>query len=405
MQTVVSESIGRNPVVIEIARELSLDLATFSNAEGLRRQLAGRTRRMILLLAEQDICDATVESLFESAEPSSCGLIVCADRAALRESDRAGAAERIAAWSNTEWMSVDPDLTSLGGAARRCRRRLLRLGKSELEQALIGRELFLQYQPKVEHGEGDEWTTREAEALIRWRHPEHGLLGPLEFLPEAEAFDLIGPLSEFVLRETASQMCRWRERGFDLNGCINLASSQLNKPDLAATYQKIVEDQGLECSHFTFEVTERDVAASEAPHLKVLNELRARGFRVSLDDFGVAVASLGTFEQLPFDEIKIHGSALQRAQRNPVAMSVLAAVTGLAHKLGISVCAEGVEDEETYEFLRTIGCDKMQGYMISEAVMPEIIRRVYNAELGPAISPAQSQSQSSRGADTCTTGR
>ncbi len=387
MLTVVTESLGRSPALNEIARELSLTLSTFSNAATLRRQLGGKVRR-IVLLAEQDINDAMVESLFSSAEPASCGIVICAEQQTLRGSDRDGAAQRIASWQNAEWISPEPDASELGSAARKCRRRLLRLGKSELENALVRRELFLQYQPKVERSKGDEWTTREAEALIRWRHPQHGLLGPLEFLPEAEAFDLIGTISEFVLRETAAQLCRWRERGFELNACINLASSQLKNAGLADGYQKIVEDQGLECSHFTFEVTERDVAASEAPHLSVLNDLRARGFRVSLDDFGVAVASLGTFEQLPFDEIKIHGSALQRAQTNPVAMSVLAAVTGLAHKLGISVCAEGVEDEKTYEFLRTIGCDKMQGYMISEAVMPDIIRRVYSAELGPASSAA-----------------
>ena len=98
-----------------------------------------------------------------------------------------------------------------------------------------------------------------------------------------------------------------------------------------------------------------------------------------LDDFRVAATSLGTFEQLPLDEIKIHASALRRAQQDRVALTVLAAVTGLAHNLGITVCAEGVENEQTYQFLRQIECDKMQGFLISEAVLPNIIRRVYSA--------------------------
>ncbi len=105
-----------------------------------------------------------------------------------------------------------------------------------------------------------------------------------------------------------------------------------------------------------------------------------KGFRISLDAFGAAASSLSTFEQLPFDEIKIHASLLARARSNPVTMQVLAAVTGVAHNLGISVCAEGVEDQETFEFLKTIECDKMQGFLISEAVMPDIIRRVYSAK-------------------------
>ncbi len=262
---------------------------------------------------------------------------------------------------------------------------MLKLGKDELEAALMRREFVLQYQPKVERGDGAEWKTREVEALIRWRHPKHGLLGPLDFLPEAEAFELITPISEFVLYEAGAQLKRWAAQGLELNVCINLSSSQLNSSGLAHTYQRIAKKQGLACSRFTFEVTEQDVANSNAPHLLVLSEMRELGFRISLDDFGAAMSSLGTFEQLPFDEIKIHASALKRARQNPVNLKVLAAVIGLAHNLGISVCAEGVEDQETYEFLETIQCDKMQGYLISEAVMPDIIRRVYSATPGSPV--------------------
>jgi EAL domain-containing protein (putative c-di-GMP-specific phosphodiesterase class I) len=180
-----------------------------------------------------------------------------------------------------------------------------------------------------------------------------------------------------VLHETAKQLAHWREHGLQLNACINLASSLLTRPELPDCYAGIVGKLGLECASFTFEIAEQDIVNSEAPHLRVLKRLRERGLRISLDDFGVAASSLASFEQLPFDEIKIHAAALARAIESPVARKVLAAVTGLAHKLGIAVCAEGVEDHETLEFLKTIECDKMQGFLISEAVMPDIIRRVY----------------------------
>ena len=117
--------------------------------------------------------------------------------------------------------------------------------------------------------------------------------------------------------------------------------------------------------------------------------MRDKGFRICLDDFRVAASSLGTFEQLPFDEIKIHASALRQAQKDRVSLTVLAAVTGLAHNLGMSVCAEGVEDQETFEFLKTIECDKMQGFLISEAVIPSIIRRVYSAKEDEAADDAE----------------
>jgi EAL domain-containing protein (putative c-di-GMP-specific phosphodiesterase class I) len=379
MLMIVSESLGKTRPLIEVARELSLNLSYFGSAATLDQLMAGQSRRFVLL-SEEDISKDMLASLDDAAVHARFGLIICADPEALRSSNRAELLQRLADFANVEWLSPEHDVDSLSNAARKCRRRMLTLAKDELELAILKRQFVIQYQPKVERNAGTEWLTREAEALIRWNHPEHGLLGPLEFLPEAEAFDLIGPISEYVLYEAATQLIRWREQGLSLNSCINLATSQLNNPDLPASYERIVRELNLECESFTFEIAEQDVASSEAPHLRVLNELRERGFRISLDDFGVATASLGTFEQLPFDEIKIHASALARARKNPIALKVLAAVTGLAHNLGISVCAEGVEDQETFEFLQSIECDKMQGFLVSEAVMPDIIRRVYSAK-------------------------
>ena len=204
-------------------------------------------------------------------------------------------------------------------------------------------------------------------------------MGPLEFLPEAEEFDFMGRISEWVLREAARQQVTWRSHGIELSSCINLASSQLSNPGIAGTYRDIVREAGLEPGSFTFEVIEQDLTNPSAPHLATIKSLRNHGFRICLDDFRVAAASLATFERLPFDEIKLHAAALRKAQRDRVSMSVLAAVTGLAHNLGMSVCVAGVEDEETFEFLKTLECDKMQGFLISEAVLPNIIRRAYSA--------------------------
>ena len=377
MLFVVSESLARTQTVTQVARELSLNLSGFSNAAALRKLMGGHSRR-IVLLAEEDVTDEAILALESAQGAAQFGLIICADREALRLSSRATLLDHVADFTNVEWLSRDHNVDSLGYAARESRRRMLRISRKELEEAIINREFIIMYQPKVERNAGTEWLTREAESLLRWRHPQHGLLGPLEFLPEVEEFKLIGPVSEFVLHESAHQLSRWHEQGLQLNSCINLATSLLIDPELPDAYSRIVSKYGLECGSFTFEVTEQDVMNSDAPHLRVLSRLRDRGFRLSLDDFGVAASSLSTFEQFPFDEIKVHAAALSRAQASPIARQVLAAVTGLAHNLGISVCAEGVEDEGMFEFLKTIECDKMQGFLISEAVLPEIIRRVYS---------------------------
>lgn len=376
MLFIVSESLGRAPTTISVARELSLSLNIYRGTAELGQLMDGHSRRLIVL-AESDLNDATLSSLHAVEDVVQFGIIICADRESLRLSSKAVLLDNLAEFANVEWLAPEHDVDELSHAARECRRRLLRISRKELEDALVNNEFLINYQPKVERSTGAEWLTTEAEALLRWHHPQHGVLGPLEFLPELEAFDLIGPVSEFVLQEAASQLVRWREQELQLNACINLASSLLIDPELPDVYAAIVRKNGLECASFTFEVAEQDVANSDAPHLRMLQRLRERGFRISLDDFGIAASSLSAFEALPFDEIKIHGAALARAQASPIGMQVLAAVTGLAHNLGISVCAEGVEDRQTFEFLKTIECDKMQGFLISEAVMPDIIRRVY----------------------------
>jgi len=381
MLIIANETIRANRALIDIAREMSFTLSFFASPVKFKELLKGSSRR-IVILTETDFVSENLRSLSAAAEQTPIGVIVAADRAGLRDSRQAELVDELAGYDNVEWVGANFDFERLGASARRCRRRLLKVSRQDLENAFENREFVLRYQPKVERAPGQQWLTREAEALVRWHSPEHGLIGPLEFLPEIEAFGLMGRLSGFVLHEAAKQLVSWQNKGIELNSCINLASSQLAESDLAFNYSSIVDDAGLECSRFTFEVIEQDLSDPDAPHLETLHALRARGFRICLDDFRVAASSLSTLEQLPLDEIKIHASALKRAQRDRVASTVLAAVTGLAHNLGMSVCAEGVETEETYRFLTQIECDKMQGFLISEAVLPNIIRRVYSASEG-----------------------
>jgi len=378
MLLIASETICANRALSDVAREMSFTLIFFKDAAKFSELMRGKSRRVILL-TEADVVEETLRALRAAADRTTFGIVVAADRLALRNSTRAELVDKLAGFDNIEWVGADFDFDRLSASARRCRRRMLKLTRQDLENAFENNEFVLRYQPKVERTNTGSWLTREAEALIRWHSPEHGLMGPLEFLPEIEAFGMMGRLGVLVLQEAAQQLVTWQNKGIELNSCINLASSQLGDDVLAMTYAEIVEQEGLDCSRFTFEVIEQDLTDSAAPHVEALHELRNRGFRICLDDFRVAASSLGTFEQLPLDEIKIHASALKRAQQNPVALTVLAAVTGLAHNLGMTVCAEGVEDQATYEFLTQIECDKMQGFLISEAVLPNIIRQVYSA--------------------------
>jgi len=379
MLLIAPDTLRKNQALNDVVREMSFALSVFAKPTTFAELMTGQLRR-IVMLTDADVTEHTLQSLKAANGRTPFGVIIAADRASLRTSKQAEVVEKLSTFDNVEWVGKDFNFDRLSSSARRCRRRMLRISRQEVESALVNREFVLRYQPKVERTAGTEWLTREAEALLRWNHPEHGLMGPLEFLPETEAFGLMGKLSEYVLRDASRQLVAWQDTGIHLNSCINLASSQLGDPMLAENYAAIVKQFGLECSRFTFEVVEQDLADPDAPHVQMLRSLRKKGFRICLDDFRVASSSLGTFEKMPFDEIKIHASALRRAQQDRIALTVLAAVTGLAHSHGMSVCAEGVEDRETFEFLKTIECDKMQGFLISEAVIPSIIRRVYSAK-------------------------
>lgn len=376
MLLIANEASKGARTLVDLARELSLTLTWFKSNATLVELLDGKSRR-IVVLTEPDIAPAIVERLCEAGGVGRFGVIIAADSKALRSSLKAELIDKLVESANLQWVKPDFNFDQLSAAARGCRRRMLRLSREDLENAIENNEFLLRYQPKVERSADSSWQTCEAEALLRWRHPVHGLVGPLEFLPEAEAFGLMGAISEYVLRDAAGQLVKWRNQGLLLDSCINLASSLLADETLPDQYEEIVKLFGLECSNFSFEIAEQDLDDPDAPHIKTLNAFRDKGFRLCLDDFRVAAVSLGTFDQLPFDEIKIHATALTRAQGDPVALKVLAAIIGLAHNLGMSVCAEGVEDLETFEFLKTISCDKMQGFLISEAVLPKLLQRVY----------------------------
>lgn len=383
MLLIANESSKRAGTLVNVARELSLTLTYFKSPATLSELLDGQSRR-IVVLTEADITAKIVRKINVQGGKGRFGVIIAGSSKALRSSDRAELVDELIASANLQWINPDFNFDQLSAATRGCRRRMLRLSREDLEKAIENNEFLLRYQPKVQRGSDTAWQTCETEALLRWRHPVHGLVGPLEFLPEAEAFGLMGAISEYVLRDAAGQLVKWRGQGLQLDSCINLASSLLSDATLPDQYEEIVKLFGLKCSNFSFEIAEQDLTDPTAPHLKTLAAFRDKGFRLCLDDFRVAAVSLGTFDRLPFDEIKIHASALKRAQGDPVALKVLAAITGLAHNLGMSVCAEGVEDQATFEFLKTIQCDKMQGFLISEAVLPKLLRRVY----GPGVSNA-----------------
>lgn len=361
----------QNIHLVEARSQLPLRVA--HNAAALRIALS-QSRRNVLLLTEPDVTAEAAEVLDDFSDEPNLHIVVVqtADKPSTE------AAERLDSIENLIWLGADVSEDDLVNCVRQCKETMFRVTADEIEAAFANSELLVQYQPKIQWLEKDaSWRTTEAEALIRWKHPEHQVLLPRHFLPEIQQYGFMAQLSEYVLENTLQQLERWANRGLILNGCINLSPEMLDVPGLAETYKKVVVNRQLDCSRISFEFPTPKILEGSRKRIDSIDALRDAGFRVSLDDFGSTQNCMEAFEIVRFDEIKLHGSLLKSAQTDIVKQQSLAALTGMAQNLDIAVCAEGVETDEMFAFVQEIRCNRMQGYLVSAAVMPEIIQSYY----------------------------
>ncbi|MGN6481724.1 putative bifunctional diguanylate cyclase/phosphodiesterase, partial [Luteibacter sp.] len=233
--------------------------------------------------------------------------------------------------------------------------------KARLRHAERNGELRVFYQPQVDAGSED---IVGMEALVRWEHPELGMISPGFFIPLAEASGLIVPIGEWVLRTACAQAKAWEDRyGMGLRLGVNLSAVQLMQNNLAAVVARALEDTGLDASLLELEVTE-SISVKTVPHLvETLDALHAMGCRIAIDDFGTGAASLDYLRRLPADRIKIDQSFVRNIGVDPDDEAIVRATIDMAHRLKRGVVAEGVEIEQHLQFLKANGCDELQGYL------------------------------------------
>ncbi|HEY6930408.1 MAG TPA: EAL domain-containing protein, partial [Thermoanaerobaculia bacterium] len=238
--------------------------------------------------------------------------------------------------------------------------------ESRLRQALLNHELVVYYQPLLDLKTG---RIRGAEALVRWKHPDLGLLLPSEFISLAELSGLIVPLGQQVLRDACVQVRAWQDMGFpDLSVAVNLSARQFQQADLLRDVTEALDAAHLAAEMLDLEITESNAMQNAELSISLLLELKKLGIRLSLDDFGTGYSSLNYLKRFPIDRIKIDQSFVRDVTRDAHDAAIASAVIAMAHRLELTVVAEGVETEEQLAFLRQNQCDEMQGYLFSAPV-------------------------------------
>ncbi|HTY71917.1 MAG TPA: EAL domain-containing protein [Actinomycetes bacterium] len=229
----------------------------------------------------------------------------------------------------------------------------------ELREAVYSRTLTVHYQPKVDSRTS---VVRGVEALVRWQHPVRGLLYPAAFLPLAEDAGLMRELTTAVLEQSMDQVMEWRRQGRMLTVAVNLSASSLVDLELPDRICSILFNRRLPSECLELEITEDFLMGDRERAREILTQLRGLGIRVAVDDFGTGYSSLAYLRELPIDELKLDRSFVQPMSEDSRAAAIVRSTIGLAHSLGMTLVAEGVEDEATASHLASSGCDASQGY-------------------------------------------
>ena len=238
--------------------------------------------------------------------------------------------------------------------------------EAELRHALPGGELQLYYQAQVD----DAGKVLSAEALIRWQHPQRGMVSPMQFIPLAEESGLILPIGTWVLETACAQLKEWEKHPVsrDLKLAVNVSARQFRQDDFVAMTKSIVEQSGIDASRLKLELTESIVINNVADTIEKMHQLKSLGLTFSMDDFGTGYSSLAYLKRLPLDQLKIDQSFVRDISQDPNDAAIVQTIITMGNSLGMNVIAEGVETQAQLDFLRQHGCKTYQGYLFSRPV-------------------------------------
>ena len=252
---------------------------------------------------------------------------------------------------------------------------------SDIEGAITNKDLVVYYQPKY-NIQGDEPHLRSAEALIRWNHPEFGMISPGDFIPLFESNGLIQKLDRYVWREAAEQVGKWKKKyGMSIPVSVNVSRMDIYYPMLRDDFKALLKENGLDNNELMLEITESAYADNADQLVNVIEQLRNDGFMIEMDDFGSGYSSLNMLTTIPIDALKMDMKFIRNMQKDEKSMKLVELILDIAKFLQVPVIAEGVETEEQLLLLKERGCDIIQGYYFSKPVPPEEFTTFIEREL------------------------
>lgn len=261
--------------------------------------------------------------------------------------------------------------------------------ENSLRRALERDELQIYYQPQISTRTGQ---VVGAEALLRWQHPEKGLISPVEFIPLAEETGLIVPIGEWVLRTACAQTMAWRGQGLaGIRIAVNLSARQFSQPNLVNQVEQALADSGLDPGALELEITETTTMYNAEGTVAMLHQLKALGISLSIDDFGTGYSSLNYLKRFPINHLKIDYTFIRPLPEDVESMCIVKAIIAMAHGLNLTVIAEGVETEEQFNLLKQQECDMTQGYYSARPMPPDEFRKFLEKKQNSHTQPVTAE--------------
>ena len=246
---------------------------------------------------------------------------------------------------------------------------------NDMQKAIDEKQFLVYYQPKYDIT-GDKPVLKSAEALIRWKHPEIGMISPGIFIPLFEKNGLIQRLDRYVWKEAAEQMRRWREKfGITLSISVNVSRIDMYAPDFISYLMGLVKENEIDPRDYFLEITESAYTENSAQLIRIVEELRGYGFHIEMDDFGSGYSSLNMLAEMPIDVLKLDMRFIRNLHNSDRNTRMVELMLDIAHRLDVIAVAEGVETEEQMLDLKRMGCQRIQGYYFSGPVPPEEFER------------------------------